>query len=113
MGLQVIKNHFVGLNGALADIRRTGYWPTTFVSPPTPELPLHFHEVDILGYVIDGTTYVLDEERTRYELGPGDKLVIPAGTRHAEGEAEGAVTYLVTLPDARPLSVALQMCGLK
>ncbi len=113
VGLEVIKNQFVGLAGALEDIRATGYWPTTFVSPRSPELPLHHHEVDILGYVIAGNTYILDAEGRRHEVGPGDKLVIPAGTRHAEGETTAQVTYLVTLPDTRRLADALALCGLE
>ena len=112
VGLEVIKNQFVGLDGALEDIRATGYWPTTFVSPPTPELPLHHHEVDILGYLIEGRTYILDAAGVRHDIGPGDKLLIPAGTRHAEGETTTQVTYLVTLPDTRRLTDALRLCGL-
>lgn len=113
MGLEVIRNQFVGLEGALQDIRATGYWPTTFVSPPAPELPLHHHEVDILGYLIEGDTYILDADGRRHEIGPGDKLLIPAGTRHAEGETTAQVTYLVTLPDTRRLADALRLCGLE
>lgn len=112
MALRVVKNAFSGLSGALEDVRANGFWPNTFVSSPSPELPLHHHDVDIVGYVIEGETYVLDEDGTRYDLGPGDKLIIPAGARHAEGSSSVPVTYLVTLPDARRLMDALQMQGL-
>ena len=112
MALEVQKNQFEGLAGALRDIEATGYWPTTFVSPPFRELPIHYHDVDIQGYLISGHTYILDAKGQRYEIGPGDKLVLPAGTRHAEGEATEEVTYIVTVADTRPLGQALALLGL-
>ena len=36
MGIRVIKGHFDGLPAALEDIARDGYWPTTFISEPSP-----------------------------------------------------------------------------
>jgi hypothetical protein len=53
----------------MEDIRDTGYWPTTFVSNKSPELPVHYH--DIIGYVIEGETHHAgrrreeDPDRTR------------------------------------------------
>ena len=112
MALEIQKNRFEGLAGALRDVAATGFWPTTFVSPPSPELPLHHHDVDIQGYVISGHTYILDGDGHRHDVGPGDKLVLPAGTRHAEGETTEEVTYIVTVADARPLGEALALLGL-
>jgi len=113
MAFEVQKNRFEGLAGALRDIETTGYWPTTFVSPPSRELPIHHHDVDIQGYLISGHTYILDDEGKRHDIGPGDKLVLPAGTRHAEGETTEEVTYIVTLADTRPLGKALALLGLE
>ena len=112
MAFDIRKNHFEGLAGALRDIETTGYWPSTFVSPPSPELPIHYHDVNIQGYLISGHTYILDEKGQRYDIGPGDKLILPAGTRHAEGETTEEVTYIVTVSDTRPLKESLALLGL-
>ncbi len=91
------------------DLLATGYWPTLYFSNPSPELPLHWHDGDTIGYVIEGTTYVLNEKGERCDLGPGDKLVIPAGALHAEGEVTDPVTYLVTTQRCEPFFQAFRM----
>ena len=67
------------------------------------ELPIHWHDVDNCGYVLSGSIYVLDEKGDRISLGPGDKLVIPAGAIHAEGEVTERMVYIVGLPVAANL----------
>ncbi|MDG2046195.1 MAG: hypothetical protein P8J79_03185, partial [Halioglobus sp.] len=47
--------------------------------------------------------YVLDENGERIPLRPGDKLVIPAGAIHAEGEVTERMVYIVGLPVAANL----------
>ena len=102
MGVVVHKNYFDGLRGALDDIAKDGYWPTTFVSDPSPPPDVHWHSCDVHGYVIDGTTWVLDGETgQRLTVEPGDKLVIPAGALHIEGESQATVTYIVAVPTSR------------
>ena len=91
------------------DMIETGFWPTTYVSQPTPELPLHWHDGDTIGYVVSGNTYVLDGQGRRQDLGPGDKLVIPAGALHAEGEVTEPVTYIVTTRRCQPFLEAFRM----
>ena len=105
--LAVEKGRFEGLAGALEDIRSTGYWPSTYVSGRSPELPLHYHDHDIIGYVISGETYLLDENRERVSIGPGDRLVIPQGAWHAEGEVTDTVTYLVSVREPVSLMEAV------
>ena len=106
----VMKNFFQTREEALEDIKKTGFWPTTLVSPPTDALPLHWHECEIHGYVIQGHTYVLvGREGRRVDIGPGDKLVLPPRSIHAEGESAEEVTYIVTLPDTRPLGEAIDL----
>ena len=112
MTLNIQKNRFEGLAGALREIAKTGFWPTPFVSSPSRELPIHHHDVDIQGYLISGHTYILDEKGQRHDVGPGDKLVLPAGTRHAEDKTTESVTYIVTVSDTRPLGEALALLGL-
>lgn len=97
------KSYFSSHAEVMEDIRDSGYWPTTFLSDPSPELPIHYHDHDIIGYVMEGETYVLDEDGQRIPIGPGDRLVIPKGAWHAEGEVTKRVVYIVTLREAIPL----------
>ena len=96
------KGAFASRTEVMEDVRDTGYWPTTYVSTKSPELPLHYHKHDNLGYVMSGRTYLLDENEERVEIGPGDKLVIPKGAWHAEGEVKEQVVYIVTFRDPIP-----------
>ena len=95
MTMLVHKKFFTTREEVLDDMKRTGHWPTTYVSEESPELPLHWHDLDVTGYVMSGGTYVLGEDGTRFDLEPGDKLEIPAGSIHAEGEVTQTTTYIV------------------
>ena len=101
--MRVIHNFFTTNSEVLADIDQLDFWPTTYVSDRMDELPLHWHDVDNCGYVLSGSSYVLDENGERVELGPGDKLVIPAGAIHAEGEVTERMVYIVGLSVAENL----------
>ena len=105
--LVIEKGYFNTRAEVMDDIGRTGYWPTTFISNKSPELPIHFHDHDIIGYVMEGETYILDEDGQRIAVGPGDRMVIPKGAWHAEGEVAERVVYIVTLREAIPLSVGI------
>ena len=95
MGLTVHKQFFDRREQVYEDLARTGHWPTTFVSGASPELPLHWHDLDVSGYVIEGMTYLVDEAGMRHALEPGDKLTIPRGVLHAEGAVDAEVIYIV------------------
>jgi len=101
--IKVVHNYFSTKSEVLADIDKLDYWPTTYVSDRMEELPLHWHDVDNCGYVLSGSSYVLDENGVRIPLGPGDKLIIPAGAVHAEGEVTQRMVYIVGLPVAENL----------
>jgi uncharacterized cupin superfamily protein len=101
------KGFFTTKAEAMDDIRASGFWPTTFISNKSPELPLHYHDHDIIGYVMEGETYLLDEDGERVPIGPGDRLDIPKGAWHAEGEVTDRVVYLVTVREAIPLLEAI------
>ena len=105
--LVVEKGYFTTKAEVMEDIRDSGYWPTTFISNKSPELPVHFHNHDIIGYVMEGETYLLDEDETKIPIGPGDRLVIPKGAWHAEGAVNERVVYIVSLRDAIPLLEAI------
>jgi hypothetical protein len=95
--MRVVHNFFTTKSEVLADIDKLDFWPTTYVSNRMEELPLHWHDVDNCGYVLSGSSYVLDENGERVTLGPGDKLIIPAGAIHAEGEVTERMVYIVGL----------------
>lgn len=107
--MRVDKGYFRTREEVYRDMAKSGFWPTTYVSNPSPELPLHWHDGDIIGYLIDGETYVLDEKGRRCELSAGDRLVIPAGALHAEGRVTSAATYIVSTERCVPFGEALQM----
>jgi mannose-6-phosphate isomerase-like protein (cupin superfamily) len=99
MGLQVHKGFFQSKAEVLEDIRKNDTWPSTFVSGASEGLPIHWHSEEVHGYVIEGETDFLDAETDeRIPLGPGDKIVIPARTLHAEGEVRDRVVYILALP---------------
>lgn len=105
--MTVDANFFSDRSEVMEDIAKTGFWPTTYVSGESPELPLHYHDYDIVGYVIEGSTYLLNEDGDRVEIGPGARLNIPKGAWHAEGECADRVTYIVTISEPVPFIEAL------
>ncbi|MEM9034363.1 MAG: cupin domain-containing protein [Actinomycetota bacterium] len=107
--MRVIRGAFSTKDQVLDEIRRLDLWPTTYVSERMRELPPHWHDVDNHGFVLEGHSYVLDERGERVELGPGDKLEIPAGAIHAEGEVRDRMVYIVGIPVAANLLDALQL----
>ncbi len=105
--MTIERNFFETRSEVMQDIGKSGFWPTTFVSVNSPELPVHYHNQDIIGYVMEGHTYLLDEEGNKQLIGPGDKLSIPKGAWHAEGEVTEKVVYIVTLPEPMSFMEAL------
>lgn len=105
--MQVIHDAFTTKEEVLADIAAQDLWPTTYVSERMEELPLHWHDVDNCGYVLEGSSYVLNELGERVPLGPGDKLVLPAGAVHAEGEVTERMVYIVGISRPENLFDAL------
>ena len=61
--------------------------------------------------MIEGETYLLDEDGQKVPIGPGDRLVIPKGAWRAEGEVTDRVVYIVTLRDAIPLMEGIMAAG--
>ena len=107
--MQVIHDYFTTKDEVLDEIKRLDLWPTTYVSERMAELPLHWHDVDNHGFVLEGRSYVLDADGERIALGPGDKLEIPAGALHAEGEVTERMVYIVGIPVAANLFDALEL----
>lgn len=110
MGVEIKRHFFVEHSEVMTDLAKTGFWPTTFVSKPSPELPLHWHDVEVHTYVASGSTYLIDgESGERLTVSAGDKIVIPAGVVHAEGEVTEPVVYIVALPEASNLEPLYKM----
>ncbi len=107
--MQVIHNAFSTKEEVFEDLKRLDLWPTTYVSERMQELPLHRHDVDNCGYVLEGSSYVLNEQGERFPLGPGDKLVIPAGAIHAEGEVTERMVYIVGISEPANLLERLSL----
>jgi quercetin dioxygenase-like cupin family protein len=101
--MQVIRGAFSTKAEVLAELTALDFWPTTYVSERGQELPLHWHDFDDVGYVLEGHTYVLNEKAERVELGPGDKLILPRGAVHAEGEVSERTVWIVGIPMAANL----------
>ena len=107
--MQVLRNYFSTKEEVLEEIKALDLWPTTYVSERMEELPLHWHDVDNHGYILEGKSYVLDENGEQVSVGPGDKLVIPAGALHAEGQVTERMVYIVGINKAANLFEALTM----
>ncbi len=108
--LEIHKGFFTDRSEVMEDLKATGFWPTTFVSAPSPALPVHWHDVDINGYVISGSSWIIDgESGEKLALEAGDKLVIPSGTLHAEGEVTEEVIYIVATSRPGQLLELLEM----
>ena len=97
--MRVIHNFFKTKDEVLDDIKKLDLWPSVYVSDRMDELPLHWHDIDNCGYVMQGNSYVLNEKGERISLSPGDKLHIPAGALHAEGKVEEKMIYIVGISE--------------
>lgn len=109
-GIQVIRGQFPTREAALLDIIRQGLWPTTLVTPAGAELPLHRHDSEVQAYVLEGRSWIRDGVTgEKLAIEPGDKLVIPDGAVHAEGETSEPMLYIVALPAPRSPKAFLRM----
>ena len=101
--MQVIPNFFSTKDEVLDDIKKLDLWPTVYVSNRMEELPPHWHDVDNCGYVMEGSSYVLNENGEKLPLRAGTKLHIPAGAIHAEGTVEERMVYIVGISEPENL----------
>lgn len=101
MTVNIHKEFFRNRSDVMDDLKVSGFWPTTFVSGPSPGLEVHWHSEEVHAYVMEGETSFLDAESgDRSPVGPGDKVVVPARTLHAEGEVLDRVVYIIAIPEA-------------
>ena len=107
--MQVIQDFHTTKEEVLDDIKKLDLWPTVYVSDRMDELPPHWHDVDNCGYVMEGSSYVIDENGDHQALRPGTKLHIPAGAIHAEGKVEEKMVYIVGISEPKNLFDALSL----
>jgi len=101
MTVNIHKEFFRNRSDVMDDLKVSGFWPTTFLSGPSPGLEVHWHSEEVHAYVMEGETSFLDAESgDRSPVGPGDKVVVPARTLHAEGEVLDRVVYIIAIPEA-------------
>lgn len=103
MGIEIQRGFFESRAEVLDDLKKTRFWPTTFVSGPSPGLDVHWHAHAVHAYVVEGATSFLDAESgERHPVGRGDKVVVPPRTLHAEGEVADRVVYIIAAPEPLP-----------
>jgi len=103
MNLIIDKMHFDGLSGALEDIRERNLFPTTYATDHATAANLHWHNEEVLAYLVKGKTYFLDAEGDEHQLEAGDLITVPARTIHAEGDINEPVVMLIGLVEAVPM----------
>jgi mannose-6-phosphate isomerase-like protein (cupin superfamily) len=101
MVISIQKGFFGKQSDVMDDLKASGFWPTTFVSGPSPGLEIHWHSEEVHAYVMEGETSFLDAESGESTaVSAGDKIVIPARALHAEGEVVDRVVYIIAIPVA-------------
>jgi mannose-6-phosphate isomerase-like protein (cupin superfamily) len=109
MGIEIQRGFFKTRDEVLDDIKKTGFWPSTYVAEPSPPLSVHWHDLDVHGYILEGRTWFLDGESSeKLDVEPGDKIVIRARTLHAEGETRENVTMILALSEPGPFKEFLE-----
>lgn len=103
-GIQVFPGFFSHTAEVFNDLARTGFWPLTLVTKGGETQPPHHHDTDSHAYIVEGNVVVTDlATNIDHCLGAGDKISIPAGSRHVEKETTGKVVYIIAIPKPRPL----------
>ena len=100
MGIQSYKGFFKTRDAVLNDIKATGFWPTTYMSSASQTVPIHWHHIDVHGYILSGHFSLLDggsNQQLYYEQ--GDKFVVPARTLHAECATKDDVLMILALSE--------------
>ena len=92
---------FDGLDGALADIRARGLWPTSFALDEGLGAPMHWHTDEVWIYLVAGRTSVSDGAGNWTGLAAGSRLRIPPRVLHQEGPVDEPLQLIVALPEPR------------
>ena len=102
MSVKYYHQFFNTKEQVMDDIKKNGPWPTTYVSGPVDQPPVHWHKDEIHAYIMDGETDFFDQQSgKKTPVKAGDKIVVPARTLHAEGRIKDRVVYILALPQPR------------
>ena len=73
-----------GVEAAERALREAGVSPSQWGNGPDDRYAAHEHGYEKLLICAEGSiTFLVGDDETPVELGPGDGFVLPAGTRHA------------------------------
>ncbi len=73
-------------------MEREGYEVACYAYRPGTEFPVHEHSQDKCDAVLEGMLRIVVDD-VAYDLAPGDRLYLPAGTRHS-AEVVGSKTVV-------------------
>lgn len=99
MSIQIQRNCFEGLAGAMGSLQASQLWPTTYCTDQATAAEPHWHSEDVHGYVVEGNFHLHDADGQKHDLVPGDKFLVPAKTLHAEGEINSQVTLIIGISE--------------
>lgn len=75
--------------------QREGLQPYTWSNAPGYRYVAHSHDYDKVLYVVRGSiTWILPDRGEEIETGPGDRINLPRGVRHAARVGSQGVTCL-------------------
>src|SRR5262245_60517038 len=81
--------------GALrAQLAREGFEAFEWTDPPGARYGAHSHDHDESIWLLSGAI-VFGADGRELALGPGDRLMLPAGTVHTARAGPGGATYLI------------------
>jgi len=75
-------------------LERDGFDVFRWQDPPGAHYAAHSHDHDESLWVVDGEI-TFGAEDMALRLGPGDRLMLPAGTVHAADAGAAGATYLI------------------
>ena len=85
MGIEIHNGFFKNRADVLDDLKTTKFWPTTFVSGPSPGAEVHWHSHEVHAYVVEGHTS---------SLGISEPTYISALRRPTRHRSCGALTVV-------------------
>ena len=77
-----------------ATLERDGFDVFRWQDPPGADYSAHSHDHDESLWVVDGEI-TFGAARRSLRLGPGDRLMLPAGTVHTAHAGAAGATYLI------------------
>jgi quercetin dioxygenase-like cupin family protein len=78
----------------IATLEKDGYSVIEWTDEPEAHYPEHAHRQDEILVMLDGSMTMEISGRT-HDLGPGDRLELPAGAVHVATAGPDGATYLI------------------